>query len=216
MSNELASNKNEFDNIDPRTVAQAEAELQNAYDFDAQDPLFGLSKEQLSGPRLGRRTVLRLMAAAGALILTDVLAGCAPASSSGGGDAGGAEAPAESGAGTAAAGGELICGWGGTAEITTLDPAQIGQVLQFQVTSNVLSGLMHITPDLIAEGDLAENWEVSDDGLEWTFMLRQGVTWHDGAPFTADDVVFTFNRSNESRTVYSLQRAGQCRIVRED
>ena len=40
-------------------------------------------------------------------------------------------------------------------------------------------------------GLLAESWESSDDGLEWTFHLREGVTWHDGEPFTADDVVFT-------------------------
>jgi len=39
--------------------------------------------------------------------------------------------------------------------------------------------------------DLAERWEVSEDGLHYTFHLRQGVRWHDGAPFTADDVVFT-------------------------
>ncbi len=41
---------------------------------------------------------------------------------------------------------------------------------------------------------LAESWEHSDDGLEWTFRLRQDVTWHDGEPFTAHDVDFTFNR----------------------
>ncbi len=40
---------------------------------------------------------------------------------------------------------------------------------------------------------LAESWERSDDGLEWTFHLRQGVTWHDGTRFTAHDVDFTFN-----------------------
>ena len=40
---------------------------------------------------------------------------------------------------------------------------------------------------------LAESWERSDDGLEWTFHLRQGVTWHDGKHFTAHDVAFTFN-----------------------
>ncbi len=38
---------------------------------------------------------------------------------------------------------------------------------------------------------LAERWEVSSDGLTYTFFLRRGVFWHDGAPFTADDVVFT-------------------------
>ncbi len=39
---------------------------------------------------------------------------------------------------------------------------------------------------------LATDWQVSDDGKTWTFNLRQGVRWHDGRPFTADDVVFTF------------------------
>lgn len=39
---------------------------------------------------------------------------------------------------------------------------------------------------------LAESWEVSDDGLTWTFKLRQDVYWHDGEKFTADDVVYTY------------------------
>lgn len=41
---------------------------------------------------------------------------------------------------------------------------------------------------------LAESWEVSEDGLTYTFHLRQGVTFHDGAALTADDVVYTFDR----------------------
>ena len=44
------------------------------------------------------------------------------------------------------------------------------------------------------EPSLAESWERSDDGLTWTFNLRRDVTWHDGQPFTAHDVDFTFNR----------------------
>ena len=44
------------------------------------------------------------------------------------------------------------------------------------------------------EPALAESWESSDDGMTWTFKLRRGVTWHDGEPFTAHDVDFTFNR----------------------
>ena len=44
-------------------------------------------------------------------------------------------------------------------------------------------------------GDIAESWEVSPDGLTWTFKLRQGVKWHDGQPFTAADVEFTIQRS---------------------
>jgi ABC-type transport system substrate-binding protein len=174
--------------------AQVQEELRQAYDFDRRDPLFGLSRQELSGPRLHRRSVLRLLAAAGMLTMADLVAACtaqvappaAPAQE------GAAAAPAE-----AAAGGELTCGWAGTAEITTLDPAQINQVLQFQIASNVLSGLTHITPELVAQGDLALDWTVSDDGLEWTFNLREGVTFHNGDPFTADDVVFTFNRSKD-------------------
>ena len=44
------------------------------------------------------------------------------------------------------------------------------------------------------EPSLAESWEHSEDGLTWTFRLRQDVQWHDGTPFTARDVDFTFNR----------------------
>ena len=41
--------------------------------------------------------------------------------------------------------------------------------------------------------DLAESWDISGDGLTYTFHLRQNVTWHDGEPFTADDVLFTYD-----------------------
>ncbi len=44
------------------------------------------------------------------------------------------------------------------------------------------------------EPALAESWERSEDGLTWTFYLRKDVRWHDGYPFTAHDVDFTFNR----------------------
>lgn len=40
---------------------------------------------------------------------------------------------------------------------------------------------------------LAESWESDESGQVWTIHLREGVTWHDGAPFTADDVIFTYN-----------------------
>jgi peptide/nickel transport system substrate-binding protein len=47
--------------------------------------------------------------------------------------------------------------------------------------------------DLSAAPGLATEWESSEDGLTWTITTRDGVTWHDGEPFTADDVAFTFN-----------------------
>ena len=62
------------------------------------------------------------------------------------------------------------------------------------VVNRVLfSGLTKPGLELAPAPDLAANWEVSDDGLAWTFFLREDVTWHDGEAFTADDVVYTFN-----------------------
>ena len=154
-------------------------EWQDAHDFDPRDPLFGLSKEALSGPGMSRRSALRLMAAAGTLSLWHLLPG------------GGARRA------HAASGGTLRCGWSGVPEIQTIDPAKINQALQFQISSNVISGLMHIDSQLVPQGDLAESWTVSESGTEWTFKLREGVTFHNGDRFTAEDVVFTYQRSRD-------------------
>ena len=160
---------------------QIEATWKDAHDFDPMDPLFGLTREQMCGPNLSRRATLRLLAAGGVLTMSHLLPG------------GGVLRSAQA----ASNGGTLRCGWSGVAEIVTLDPAQINQVLQFQVTSNIYSGLMHIDADLVARGDLAESWEVSDDGLVYTFKLHEGVTFHNGDAFNADDVLFTYNRSKD-------------------
>ena len=166
---------------DDELMKKARAELTDAYDFDPRDPLFGLNRSEMSGPKLSRRATLRLLAAGGALSLAQVLPGLRPTTAFAGGHGGGT----------------LNCAWAGVSEITTLDPAQIGQVLQFQITSNVLSGLMHINNNLVSEGDLAETWEVSEDGLVYDIKLREGVTFHNGDAFTADDVLFTFDRSSD-------------------
>lgn len=166
---------------DKDLIKRAEAELRDAYDFDPRDPLFGLKKDDMRGTKMTRRTTLRLLAVGGALGMAQVLPGLRPTK---------AMAAAHSG-------GELNCAWAGVGEITTLDPAQIGQVLQFQIASNIYSGLMHIDNALVAQGDLAEAWEVSEDGLEYTIKLREGVTFHNGDAFDAEDVVFTFNRSSD-------------------
>ena len=125
--------------IDKVLLAGMRRDLDHALDFDPRDPLAGLTREQLSGPQLERRTVLRLLAAGGVLSAAHLL-------------------PAAHRPSFAAAGGTLNAGWSGVGEITTLDPAQMNQVLQFQITSNVLSGLTHIDPDLVAQPDLAIDW----------------------------------------------------------
>jgi peptide/nickel transport system substrate-binding protein len=60
---------------------------------------------------------------------------------------------------------------------------------------NVFDGLARFDASLTLQPELAETWEISDDGLQITFHLRDGVTWHDGEPFTSDDVKFTWESS---------------------
>ncbi|MDQ3449064.1 MAG: ABC transporter substrate-binding protein, partial [Chloroflexota bacterium] len=45
--------------------------------------------------------------------------------------------------------------------------------------------------DLSPASGLAERWDISEDGLTWTYHIRQGATWQDGQPVSADDVAFT-------------------------
>ncbi|TDE09322.1 ABC transporter substrate-binding protein [Jiangella asiatica] len=56
----------------------------------------------------------------------------------------------------------------------------------------IAEGLVRTTKDKEVVPALAQSWDISDDGLSYTFHLRQGVTWHDGEPFTSADVVFSF------------------------
>jgi len=57
----------------------------------------------------------------------------------------------------------------------------------------VYSSLINLDVNFQPHPNLAERWEISDDKRVYTFYLRRDVKWHDGVPFTADDVVFTFN-----------------------
>jgi len=61
----------------------------------------------------------------------------------------------------------------------------------------VFSGLTRVDEFGQPVPDLAESWIVSDDGLTYTFHLRTNVTWHDGHPFTAEDVAFTMSLLRE-------------------
>jgi peptide/nickel transport system substrate-binding protein len=80
------------------------------------------------------------------------------------------------------------------AEPTSMDP-------HYQTLTPNLAMHAHIYEPLVAQDAqqrlipaLAESWSVLPDGITWEFKLRRGVQWHDGTPFTADDVVSTFER----------------------
>lgn len=63
-----------------------------------------------------------------------------------------------------------------------------------QIQSFVLEGLLDMDPDTLDwRPALAESYEISDDGMTFTFKIRKGVTWHDGKPLTAHDVKFSFD-----------------------
>ena len=60
------------------------------------------------------------------------------------------------------------------------------------VTGSIFNGLVELDDNANPSPDLAQSWEVSDDGMTYTFHLAEGVQWHDGEPFSSADVKFTF------------------------
>lgn len=78
--------------------------------------------------------------------------------------------------------------------IVQTDPAFISSDSEVLVANHVYDYLVDIDPQSNPVPRLATDWQVSDDGLTYVFTLAEGVTWHDGDPFSAEDVVWTFNR----------------------
>ncbi|MCQ9618155.1 ABC transporter substrate-binding protein [Paenalcaligenes niemegkensis] len=76
-------------------------------------------------------------------------------------------------------------------EPPVLIPAINQQAPTQYITGKIYESLFRFTHDLKPEANLAKSWEVSEDGKSYTFHLQEGVTWHDGEPFTADDVIFS-------------------------
>lgn len=143
----------------------------------------------LSGPRVSRRALLELAAASGAAGYATRIAHTAAA-------------PVKHNAARARhqepqQGGELRWGFG-LGQIPTLDPAQVNLgVVAGELLSNIFSGLVQFDEELGIVADLAEDWTVSEDGLEYIFNLRSGLTFHNGDPLTAEDLVFTCERTTD-------------------
>jgi len=87
--------------------------------------------------------------------------------------------------------GKLIFSLGG--EVSVLNPILSTDTSSSAVEGLIFTGLTKINEKLEVIPDLAKDWKVSSDGKIWTFYLRPDVRWQDGYPFTAEDVVFTFN-----------------------
>ncbi|MCP1168583.1 ABC transporter substrate-binding protein [Limimaricola litoreus] len=93
---------------------------------------------------------------------------------------------------------------GQIAEPKALDPAAVTAVNDFRILMNVYDGLVRYKDGTLeVEPALATDWEISEDGTEYTFTLREGVTFHDGSSFDAEAVKFNFDRMlDESHPYY--------------
>ena len=92
----------------------------------------------------------------------------------------------------------LIFSLGGDA--TFLNPILYTDSASGTITGTVFNGLIRINESLEVIPDLAEKWDISQDGLVWTFHLREDVKWHDGGEFTSEDVKFTFDKILDKKT----------------
>jgi peptide/nickel transport system substrate-binding protein len=103
-----------------------------------------------------------------------------------------------------ATGGRLVIAEGNVPD--TFDPIRSSLIQTSFVWQWVYESLVEVKPDGTAEPLLATDWEVSDDGLTYTFNLREGVTFHNGQAFDAEDVVFSFERMLADGIPYATGR----------
>ncbi|MGZ3579041.1 MAG: peptide-binding protein, partial [Syntrophales bacterium] len=89
---------------------------------------------------------------------------------------------------------------GSIGDASNLIPILSSDSTSHEISGLVFNGLVKYDKDVNIVGDLAESWEVSKDGLVITFHLRKGVKWHDGHPFSARDVLYTYQVTIDPKT----------------
>ena len=87
--------------------------------------------------------------------------------------------------------------WAGTTDPQTMDPHAVNSAPVLGFLNNVYEGLVRRGKDMTVEPALATSWEPIGAGEGWRFTLRQGVKFHDGSDFTAEDVVFSYERASD-------------------
>lgn len=86
--------------------------------------------------------------------------------------------------------------WAETTDPSTMDPHAVNSAAVLGFLNNVYEGLVRRNKDMEIEPALATSWEAIGDGEGWRFVLREGVTFHDGSEFTAEDVLFSYERAS--------------------
>lgn len=86
--------------------------------------------------------------------------------------------------------------WASTTDPQTMDPHAVNSAPVLGFLNNVYEGLVRRGKDMSVEPALAASWEPIGEGEGWRFKLREGVKFHDGSDFSAEDVVFSYERAS--------------------
>ncbi len=89
---------------------------------------------------------------------------------------------------------------GDIGDASNLIPLLASDTASHNICGMVYNGLVKYDKDMNIVGDLAESWDISQNGMIITFHLRKGVKWHDGQPFTAADVLYTYQVTVDPKT----------------
>lgn len=90
---------------------------------------------------------------------------------------------------------EVVVGLAG--DTLSMDPYVYNETISNAVLHHMYEPLILTGRDMELEPGLAESWELSDDLMTWTFKLKEGIKFHNGNEFTAEDVIFSFDRAQE-------------------
>lgn len=119
-------------------------------------------------------------------------------------------------AGTALSASAVTLRYANQGDLKSLDPYTLNETTTNAHLGHVYEGLTKRGRDLAIEPGLAERWEVSPDGLTWRFFLRKGVKFHNGNPFTADDVVFSASRVRAQGSNFQTRVPSTAEFVKVD
>jgi len=121
---------------------------------------------------------------------------------------------AQEGAGQVAPSGEVVIAWHVTIAPSWFDPSTAPpQITPFGMLYALHDALVRPLPGQKVGNSLAESWRESPDGRMYEFKLRRGLKFHNGDPFTADDVKFSFERYKGSGAKELQARVGQVEIL---
>ncbi len=105
--------------------------------------------------------------------------------------------------------------FGSQSGLNSLDPYTLNELFTLGTLANVMEGLIRRDKDLNIIPGLAERWEMLNP-TRWRFYLRRGVKFHDGSPFTADDVVFSVERSRSPGSQLKTRIPADAKVEKVD